>query len=454
VPRRLLAVALVVVALLVPAPAGGATLDRAVPGGWWYSQTGQTGELGFALVDDERARFWSEFRRLGGVDALGYPVSNRFELDGFTVQATQRVLMQWRPEVGQVYFVNVFDRLHELGQDGWLRSVRQTPEPRAFNEAGRAWPEVVRQRLAVMDAHPALKAAYSGGVGDAIQANGLPVSDVSDFGNVLVLRCQRVVLQQWKVDVPWAKAGQVTFALGGDIAKETGLVPAAVAKPGPPPEGAAPPAAGAPTAPAGPTATAGPAAPSAPTPGPTAPVVGADANGPTTPIGGSAARLTLQAADVAGARAAEESAVDAAALAQGRRDPTSYATRLGDAGFVRGYRRLLLRDGASPNRSLVAGGETDLFRDPAAASAYFALDARTGWSSPDPASRLDPVSTGVAGEESVLLRIVSGDSAARGYLVVLRRANAVAYVYALSQMAPPTADEVVALAKAVDARLR
>ena len=60
----------------------------------------------------------------------------------------------------------------------------------------------------------------------------------------------------------------------------------------------------------------------------------------------------------------------------------------------------------------------------------------------------------MAGEESVLLRIVSGDSAARGYLVVFRRANAVAYVYALSQMALPTADEVVALAKAVDARLR
>ena len=67
---------------------------------------------------------------------------------------------------------------------------------------------------------------------------------------------------------------------------------------------------------------------------------------------------------------------------------------------------------------------------------------------------MDPSATGVVGEESALLRLVSGDSAARGYLVVFRRANAVAYVYALSQMAPPTADEVVALARSVDARLR
>ncbi|HEY3109071.1 MAG TPA: hypothetical protein VGL23_09980 [Chloroflexota bacterium] len=442
--RRLLSTVLLVVALLPPAGARAAAVDRAVPGGWWYSQTGLAGELGFALVDDDRARFWSEFKRLGGVDALGYPVSNRFELDGFTVQATQRVVMQWRPEVGQVYFVNVFDRLHDLGQDGWLRSVRQTPEPRAFADGGQPWEEVVRLHLAVLDAQPALRTAYASVVGDPVQANGLPVSDVVDFGNVLVLRCQRVVLQQWKVEVPWARAGQVTFALGGDIAKEAGFVAAAVARPVAPPEGAGPPG----------TSPSNGATPVVTPTGPLAPAVGPDPNGPTAPIGGSPARLALQASDLASARVVEEGALDAAALAQGRRDPAGYATRLGEAGFVRGYRRLLLRDGAGANRALVVGGETDLFRDPAAAGAYFGLDTRAGWASPDPAARLDSIATGLLGDESALLRIVSGDSASRGYLVVFRRANAISYVYALSQMAPPTADEVVALARSVDARLR
>ena len=108
------------------------TMDQALPGGWWYSQTGVPGEAGFPLVDDAGAQFWSEFRRLGGVDALGYPVSQRFQLDGFTVQATQRVLMQWRPESNSVMFVNVFDRLHDLGQDAALRRLllRRRGQPR------------------------------------------------------------------------------------------------------------------------------------------------------------------------------------------------------------------------------------------------------------------------------------------------------------------------------------
>jgi lipoprotein-anchoring transpeptidase ErfK/SrfK len=33
------------------------------------------------------------------------------------------------------------------------------------------------------------------------------------------------VFQQWKVDMPWAGAGQVVIANGGDVAKEAGLLP-------------------------------------------------------------------------------------------------------------------------------------------------------------------------------------------------------------------------------------
>ena len=37
------------------------------------------------------------FQALGGVDALGYPVTRRFELDGFVVQAFQKSVLQWQP---------------------------------------------------------------------------------------------------------------------------------------------------------------------------------------------------------------------------------------------------------------------------------------------------------------------------------------------------------------------
>ncbi|MBI2935006.1 MAG: N-acetylmuramoyl-L-alanine amidase, partial [Chloroflexi bacterium] len=79
-------------------------------------------------------------------------------------------------------------------------------------------------RLALLDANPAIKSRYLG-TPDALNVYGLPVSRVVDNGNHFVVRFQRTVMQQWKVDVPWARAGQVTIANGGDIAKEAGLLP-------------------------------------------------------------------------------------------------------------------------------------------------------------------------------------------------------------------------------------
>lgn len=182
-------------------------------------------ETGFSVSDSDGVRFLSEFDRFGGVGAVGYPASRRFTWDGFTVQVFQRVIFQWRPESHSVAFVNVFDRLHEAGYDDWLASVRQTPPPGSFADAGLSWDAAAALRLRVLDRDPAIKHAYFDVVGDPIQANGLPVSDIVDFGNHVALRSQRVVFQRWKVGVPWARAGQVTVALGGDIAKEAGILP-------------------------------------------------------------------------------------------------------------------------------------------------------------------------------------------------------------------------------------
>jgi murein DD-endopeptidase MepM/ murein hydrolase activator NlpD len=59
------------------------------------------------------------------------------------------------------------------------------------------------------------------------------------MGDAYVLRAQRVIIQQWKKDVAWAKAGSITIALGGDIAKEIGLI-AAVAPQAVVPQSSAP----------------------------------------------------------------------------------------------------------------------------------------------------------------------------------------------------------------------
>jgi hypothetical protein len=211
--------------------------DWDVANGHFFSQTGGGGGKGYAVTDEGGVRFWSEFQRLGGVAAVGYPASRRFTWDGFTVQVFQRVVFQWHADTGTVAFVNTFDRLHDLGKDDWLLAAKQTPRPAQFDEAGKGWDQVVAGRLALLDAAPAIKAKYYGVVGDPIQANGLPTSAVTDMGNHLALRAQRVEFQLWKQDVPWAKAGTVTVALGGDIAKEAGILPDAGAlQPGTPDE--------------------------------------------------------------------------------------------------------------------------------------------------------------------------------------------------------------------------
>src|SRR2546425_1557212 len=85
-------------------------------------------ETGFSVSDADGVLFLSEFRRFGGVQAVGYPASKRFQWDGFTVQVFQRVIFQWRPEGRQAYFVYVFDRPNMLGKGHWLPASRPTPQ--------------------------------------------------------------------------------------------------------------------------------------------------------------------------------------------------------------------------------------------------------------------------------------------------------------------------------------
>lgn len=209
-----------------PPTVAAATLDWSLPDGHFFTQTG-----GYTISNQAGIPMWSEFQRLGGVDAVGYPASQRFQWNGYTVQTMQRVVMQWRPEVNQAYYVNVFDLMTAAGKDDWLLNTRQTPKPLpASFDAGKPWEQVVNGRLALLDENPAIKEKYFSVNGDPLQLNGLPTSHVVDMGSAYVLRAQRVVFQQWKQDMPWAYAGQVTVALGGDLAKEAGLIPAAAAK--------------------------------------------------------------------------------------------------------------------------------------------------------------------------------------------------------------------------------
>jgi hypothetical protein len=203
-------------------------LDYDIPSGHFFTQANGRplglSATGFAVTDLGGVRFWSEFQRLGGVQALGYPATDRFVLDGFVTQAFQKAVLQWRPEVGRAYFLNSFDLMHDKGLDEWLQVYRQTPEPFDTSpDTGLTWDQVAKRHLALLDQNGAIKERFLSNPA-WLDHYGLPVS-YSDQGNSFVIRAQRATFQYWKEDVPWAKKGEVTVANGGDLAKEAGLWP-------------------------------------------------------------------------------------------------------------------------------------------------------------------------------------------------------------------------------------
>ncbi len=210
-----------VAAAPVKAPTGGAS-DFAIPGGHFYTQAAN-GQGGFRVVDNDKAKMWTEFQRLGGVPVVGYPVSQVFVYDTFPTQVFQKLALQWRPDMGMAVPMNLFDIMSQQGRDPQLLETRQVPLPLVgFDKPGDTFDAIVKNRQALMDQYPAIKAAYFAAA-DPLAVYGLPTSKVEDMGNHYALRTQRAVFQQWKENMPWAKIGEVTVANGGDIAKEQGV---------------------------------------------------------------------------------------------------------------------------------------------------------------------------------------------------------------------------------------
>jgi hypothetical protein len=73
--------------------------DHEVTNGRFFSQpVSKDGLSGFAVFDRDGVSFWSEFRRLGGVEALGYPISRRFDLFGAAAQRFEKGFLRWLPD--------------------------------------------------------------------------------------------------------------------------------------------------------------------------------------------------------------------------------------------------------------------------------------------------------------------------------------------------------------------
>jgi len=177
----------------------------------------------FPVTDEGGIAFWTEFQNLGAVASVGYPISDRFVKDGFICQAFQKLIFQWRPEAQTVYALNILDIMHDAGQDGWLWAVRATPPLADWgSDSGKSWDDVVANHLRFLT-DPDIRNAYYAG-SDPLTLYGLPMSPIETAGDVVVLRTQRIVLQKWLIDTPWARSGEVTVANSGEIAMEAGIL--------------------------------------------------------------------------------------------------------------------------------------------------------------------------------------------------------------------------------------
>lgn len=216
--------------LICATPAGaneGPPADVAIVGGHFYRQAaGSAGGRGFSITDDDGVPFHSEFQRLGGVDALGYPISRRFYMDGFLCQATQRAILQWHPDGGRVVLLNVMEYLSRLGADEQLLRSRLVPRPvPASGESSRArW----------LDDNPKIKTVYYG-ASDPLALFGLPLSPAVEMGPAVAMRFQRGVIYAWNHPQPWTGPDQVSIGNVGDFVKEARGIPEAALQPEEPP---------------------------------------------------------------------------------------------------------------------------------------------------------------------------------------------------------------------------
>lgn len=213
----------------------GADFDIRGPNGeagHFYTQTGNTANLeGFEVLDDKDAKFWTAYQQYGGVSSLGYPISSRFELDGFTVQLTQNALLQWRPEANEAVLGNLADVMHDKGLDDWLVA-QGIPPQFTGNDGSHDWEDTKRVRLGWLTDN-GIRTAYLANPNpqkitnwDPVVFRGLPVSQPEKMGPFLAQRFQRGAILRWVDQVPGGQpVGTIQFANLGTLAATAGLPP-------------------------------------------------------------------------------------------------------------------------------------------------------------------------------------------------------------------------------------
>ena len=167
---------------------------------------------GYAVTNAHGAPFY-DFVRASDLDAIGYPISQRWASEAFTLQAFQKVILQWDPGEGRMRYFNTLDALANRYPEVVLPNV--PPHQVVETDSDGDFGSVTRAHLALLDENPAIKARFLGEPA-WLSLYGLPIryEEREVDGNpqgLQLLRTQRTVFEIWNVAGPGIAVGEVNL---------------------------------------------------------------------------------------------------------------------------------------------------------------------------------------------------------------------------------------------------
>ena len=213
-----LCLAAVVFALLASfSPSASALECEGIPlvGGCLFTVTGgdtPDPDDGFAVTNAYDVPMW-DFVKARDRDALGYPISQRWVDGPFTLQAFQKVILQWDPDRRRMNYYNTLDNLANRFPEVELPFVPRHQVLEA--DRGATFGTIIDNHLALLDQNEEIKTRFLAEP-DWLNLYGLPIryEEREVNGNpqgVQMLRTQRTVFVIWNVPAPGTTLGRVTL---------------------------------------------------------------------------------------------------------------------------------------------------------------------------------------------------------------------------------------------------
>ena len=154
-----------------------------------------------------------DFVQARDLQAIGYPISQRWVNGPFTLQAFQKVILQWDPGKSRMNYYNTLDVLANRYPDVELPNV--PPHQVLEADRGADFATITQNHLALLDQNAAIKQRFLS-ESDWLNLYGLPIryEEREVNGNpqgLQMLRAQRTVFVIWNVPAPGVTVGRVNL---------------------------------------------------------------------------------------------------------------------------------------------------------------------------------------------------------------------------------------------------